>query len=307
MYLFSSNIFQSEKNINKTLQIPSLLNFDFNNSKIVLSPDNSFVIFYNESIILNVDLKLKKIKWYQKFPNNEKISNIQISPNNQISFVKHLNTHNEIIVLSNNNYMDYNELKIKDNILAYKIFQNEDSNEVNDIILVINDFYQMSIYKDNILQNSAPKNLIRDINNGLIKYNSQILNIEYIPEQKFILFFFDNGLITIYSINNNEENIYINESIIEYEDFINLNENEDNQYTYYNLNIYKSNYLCENIIKEEMDIENNINNINSTYFTTFLIICANQRSFNRKKSTIYFFKIENSKFISLNDNDSNIK
>lgn len=194
MYLFSSNIFQSEKNINKTLQIPSLLNFDFNNSKIVLSPDNSFVIFYNESIILNVDLKLKKIKWYQKFPNNEKISNIQISPNNQISFVKHLNTHNEIIVLSNNNYMDYNELKIKDNILAYKIFQNEDSNEVNDIILVINDFYQMSIYKDNILQNSAPKNLIRDINNGLIKYNSQILNIEYIPEQKFILFFFDNGL-----------------------------------------------------------------------------------------------------------------
>ena len=165
----------------------------------------------------------------------------------------------------------------------------------------------MSIYKDNILQNSAPKNLIRDINNGLIKYNSQILNIEYIPEQKFILFFFDNGLITIYSINNNEENIYINESIIEYEDFINLNENEDNQYTYYNLNIYKSNYLCENIIKEEMDIENNINNINSTYFTTFLIICANQKNFNKKKSTIYFLKIENSKFISLNDNDSNIK
>ena len=307
MYLSSSNIFQSEENINKTLQIPSLLNFDFNNSKIVLSPDNSFVIFYNESIILNVDLKLKKIKWYQKFPNNEKISDVQISPNNQISFVKHLNTHNEIIVLSNNNYMDYNELKIKDNILAYKIFQNEDSNEVNDIILVINDFYQMSIYKDNILQNSAPKNLIRDINNGLIKYNSQILNIEYIPEQKFILFFFDNGLITIYSINNNEENIYINESIIEYEDFINLNENEDNQYTYYNLNIYKSNYLCENIIKEEMDIENNINNINSTYFTTFLIICANQKNFNKKKSTIYFLKIENSKFISLNDNDSNIK
>ena len=106
MYLSSSNIFQSEENINKTLQIPSLLHFDFNNSKIVLSPDNSFVIFYNESIILNVDLKLKKIKWYQKFPNNEKISDVQISPNNQISFVKHLNTHNEIIVLSNNNYMD---------------------------------------------------------------------------------------------------------------------------------------------------------------------------------------------------------
>ena len=178
MYLSSSNIYQPDNSINKTLQIPPLLNFDFNNSKLVLSPHNSFVIFYNDSIILNVDLKLKKIKWYQKLPEKEKFSNIQISPNNQISFIKHLNTHNEIIVLSNNNYMDYNELKIKDNIIAYKLFQIEDSNEINDIILVVNDFYQITIYKDNILQNSSTRNLIRDINNNnLIKYNTQILNI----------------------------------------------------------------------------------------------------------------------------------
>ena len=314
MYLSSSNIYQPDDSINKTLQIPPLLNFDFNNSKLILSPDNSFVIFYNDSIILNVDLKLKKIKWYQKLPDNEKISDVQISPNNQISFIKHLNTHNEIICLSNNNYMDYNELKIKDNIIAYKLFQIEDSNEINDIILVVNDFYQISIYKDNILQNSSSRNLIRDINNNLIKYNTKILNIEYIPEQKLILFFFDNGLITIYTINNNNhENIYLNEKIIEYESFINLNEDEDDQYTYYNLNIYKNNYLCENninnsSIKEEMDIDNNISNMNPQYFTTFLIICANQKSFNKKKSTIYFFKIEDSKFISLNDNDNpNIK
>ena len=57
------------------------------------------------------------------FEENEKISDVKINSNNQISFVKKLYTHNEVIVLSNNNYMDYNELKIKENILAYKLLQ----------------------------------------------------------------------------------------------------------------------------------------------------------------------------------------
>ena len=111
MYLSSSNLLEKEESINTILHIPFLINFDFNKSTPLLSPDNSFAIFYNDSIILNVDLKSKKIKWYQTFENNEKISNVQINSNNQISFIKQLDTHNEIIIQSNNNYMDYNELK----------------------------------------------------------------------------------------------------------------------------------------------------------------------------------------------------
>ena len=187
MYLSSSNIYQADETINKLLQIPSVLNFDFNNSKLVLSPDNSFVVFYNDSIILNVDLKLKKIKWYQKLPNNEKISDVHINQNNQISFIKELDTYYEIIILSNNNYMDYNELKVRDKVLAYTIFQNEDSNEISDIILVVNDFYQISIYKDNILQKSVNRNILKDVPNGLIQANNKILKIEFILEQKLIL------------------------------------------------------------------------------------------------------------------------
>jgi hypothetical protein len=125
MYLSYSNIFQNDENINTALHLPPMLNFDFTQSKCIISPDNSFAIFYNDSIILNVDLKSKKLNWYQKFENNEKISDIQIYPNNQISFIKKLNTHNEIIVLSNNNNMDYNELKLKENVLAFKLMQSD--------------------------------------------------------------------------------------------------------------------------------------------------------------------------------------
>ena len=113
MYLSASNIFQKEDNINNKLRIPPFLNFDFNKSNCIISPDNSFAIFYNDSIILNVDLKSKSVKWYKKFEENEKISDVKINSNNQISFVKKLYTHNEVIVLSNNNYMNYNTLKIK--------------------------------------------------------------------------------------------------------------------------------------------------------------------------------------------------
>ena len=227
MYLSASNIFQKEDNINNKLRIPPFLNFDFNKSNCIISPDNSFAIFYNDSIILNVDLKSKSVKWYKKFEENEKISDVQISPNNQISFVKHLNTHNEIIVLSNNNYMDYNELKIKENILAYKLLPNDNSNDINDRIIIVNDYFQISLYKYNILQKSISKNIINDVQNNVIKYNNNILKIEYINEQKLILFFFDNGIMVVYSI---YENIHNNEEMLEYKNYIDLNKNENKQY-----------------------------------------------------------------------------
>ena len=314
MYLSTSNILQKDDSINTTLNLPPLLNFDFNHSIPVLSPDNSFVIFYNDSIILNVDLKTKKVKWYQKFENNEKISKVQINSMNQISFIKKLYTHNEIVILSNNNFMDYNELKIKENILEYKLFQNSNSNDSSDMILVVNDYFQISLYKDNILQKSVSNNIINDIQNDLIHHNNKILHIEYIDEQNLILFFIDNGLIVIYSIGNyNSENINSNEEIIEYKHFINLNSNEDNQYIYYNLNIHRNSYVCVNHIRnhshkdDNMILENDNSDKNSSsennYITTFLTICANQKAFNKRKSSIYFFRIENSKFISINGND----
>ena len=55
MYL-SSNIFEKDDSINSILKLPFLLNFDFNKSTPLLSHDNSFALFYNDSILLNVDL-----------------------------------------------------------------------------------------------------------------------------------------------------------------------------------------------------------------------------------------------------------
>ena len=286
MYLSTSNILQKDESINTALHLPPMLNFDFNQSKCIISPDNSFAIFYNDFIILNIDLKTKNLKWYQKFENNEKISDVQIYPNNQISFVKTLNTHNEIVVLSNNNYIDYNELKLKEKILAYKSIPSENSNDFNDMILIVNDFFQISLYKDNILEKSISRNIIKDIQNGSIQVNNKILNIEYLLEQKLLLFFFDNGIIVIYSLNkSNKANS--DEIILEYENYINLNKDEDNPYTYYNLNIHKNNYICDNKINMEIDniIDNNSLNINNN-ITTFLIICANKRFNHKRKSTI---------------------
>ena len=312
MYL-SSNIYENDENINTILKIPFLINFDYNKSTPILSGDNSFVLFYNDSAIINVDLKTKKIKWYRTFDNNEKISNVQINSNNQISFVKNLYTHNEIIVLANNNCNDYTELKIKENILAYILFQSANSND--NIILIVNDYFQISLYKDNVLQKSISRNIVKDTQNA-IKINNKIIHIEYISEQKLILFFFDNGLIVVYSINNyNPEYIYSNELILEYENVINLNKEEDHQYTYYNIKIHCNDYICNNNNKGEMEIEINNNDddndksdlSDNNDVTTFLTICANQRGFNKRKSSIYFYKIEKGNFLSLNDNSSNIE
>ena len=306
MYLSASNIFQKEDNINNKLRIPPFLNFDFNKSNCIISPDNSFAIFYNDSIILNVDLKSKSVKWYKKFEENEKISDVKINSNNQISFVKKLYTHNEVIVLSNNNYMDYNELKIKENILAYKLLPNDNSNDINDIIIIVNDYFQISLYKYNILQKSISKNIINDVQNNVIKYNNKILKIEYINEQKLILFFFDNGIMVVYSI---YENIHNNEEMLEYKNYIDLNKNENKQYEFSYSNIHQTNYICDNI-KKEMDIENSNSDNNclneNNYLTTFLIICANKKTKNERKSKIYFFKLENSKFILINENEDTL-
>ena len=202
MYLSSSNIFQNNEDISSLLQLPSFINFDFSKSNPIISPDKSFALFYDESTLINVDLKTKKIKWYKSFQKNEKISNVQINIDNQISFVKKLSTHNEIITLSNNN-MNYSELKVKENILGFKPFQIPDNDDSSNMILIINDFFQISLYKDNILQKSVNRNLIKDIPNGLVQVNNKIINIEYIQEQKLILIFFDTGLVVIYSIYNN--------------------------------------------------------------------------------------------------------
>ena len=306
MYLSSSNILQSNSNVNTTLQIPSLLNFDFNNSNCLLSPDNSFAIFFSDSVVLNVDLKTKRINWYKKLDNNEKIADLQINSNNEISFIKKLETHNEIVVLSNNNCMNFNELKIKENILAYKLFQSENSNDYNDMIIIVNDFFQISLYQDNLLKKNFSRNISEDIENELIQYKNKIVKIDYIPEQKLILFFFDNGLIVIYSLNSfSNENILTSENNLEYVNLINLNKGEDFNYTYDNFRIHKNNYICDNN-KGDMDIENN-SDINSSkgenYITTFLMICTNQKCINKRKSTIFVFRIENGKFIPLKNSD----
>ena len=313
MYLSSTNIFQSNEDISSLLQLPAFINFDFSKSTPIISPDKTFALFYNEFCLINVDLKTKKIKWYKTFQKNEKISNVQISPDNQISFVKKLSTHNEIITLSNNN-MNYNELKVKENILGYKLFESPDEDDPSDMVLIINDFFQMSLYKDNILQKSVNRNILKDVPNGLIQANNKILKVEFILEQKLILVFFDNGLIVNYSIFNKIiENEYENEETIEYENYIDLNLEEENKYLYNNIILHRINYICNKKEHENeiMEVENNDeeeeeinekkkeddNNLITT-FTTFLILSINKSNINKKKSTLYFLKLENGKFLN---------
>ena len=305
MYLSSSNIFQNNEDISTLLQLPSFLNFDFSKSIPLISSDKSFALFYDDSILINVDLKTKKIKWYKTFQKNEKILNVQIHPDNQISFIKKLSTHNEIITLSNNN-MNYNELKVKENILGFKLFESPDNDDPSDMVLIINDFFQISLYKDNILQKSVNRNIIKDLPNGLIHINNKIINIEYIPEQKLILIFFDNGIIVIYSIFINIiGNEFENKEKIEYVDYIDLNVEEDCKYSYKNISIHKTNYICNNREQENiiMEIEdNNEENISveeqekNNLMTTFLTLGINQSNINKRKSSLYFYKLEQGKF-----------
>ena len=310
MYLSSKNIFQNNEDINTLLQLPSFINFDFSKSLPLISSDNSFGIFYDESVLINIDLKTKKIKWYKQFLNNEKISNVQINPDNQITFIKKLNSHNEIITLSNNN-MNYNELKLKENILGYKLFESSDEDS-SDMAIIINDLFKMSLYKDNIIQKNVNRNIINDVGDGLIQVNNKIIKIEYLPEQKLILIFFDNGLMIIYSIFNNIiKDEYESEDQIEYVNYIDLNADEDNKYLYNNIAIHKNNYICykHNPKKENMEIEidndndnekinikeENDDNINNK-LTTFLTLVVNKSNINKKKSTLHFFKLENGQF-----------
>ena len=308
MYLSSRNIFQNNEDISTLLQLPTFINFDFPKSTKLISNDKSFAILYDDSILIYVDLKTKKIKWYKKFLNNEKISNVQINKDNQITFIKKLSTHNEIITLSNNN-MNYNELKLKEHILNYKMFESPDKEDPSDLILIINDLFQMSLYKDNILEKSVNRNIIKDVQDGLIQVNNKIIKIEYLSEQKLILIFFDNGLMAIYTIYKDIiENEYENEDKIEYINCIDLNEDENIKYSYDNISIHTNNYICYN--KEQkneiMEIENNddeeddINKENEAnkegILTTLLTLVINKSNFNKRKSSLYFFKLENGKF-----------
>ena len=304
MYL-SSNLFQNHEDISSLLQLPSFINFDFSKSTPIISPDNSYALYYDDSVLINVDLKSKKIKWYKQFQKNEKISNVQINPDNQISFIKKLSTHNEIITLFNKN-VNHNELKVKENILGYKLFESYDKDDPSDMTLIINDFFQMSLYKDNIIQKSVNRNILKDVPRGLIQANNKIIKIEFIPEHRLILIFFDNGLIAIYSIFNNViEGEYENEDKIDYENYIDLNEDEINKYSYNNISIHKTNYICDNNEQENMliEIDNNddINENNkeaekNKSLTTFLTLVINQTNINKRKSSLYFFKLENGKF-----------
>ena len=297
------SLITNEDNILYSLQIPPLIFFDFNKAIPVLSPDNSFAIFYNQSLMLHVDLKTKLLKSYQSFLPNEQISNVQINSQNQITFIKKTESFNIIVSLSPKNFMDYDELKINDNILAYKLFQNQ---EYNDMLIVVNEKYQITLYKDNILLNNISKNVFNDLPANLLGNKNKLLTIEYLYEQKLILFFFDNGIVAVYSLhNNNPENIYENDEILEYETYLNLNQNEKKPNIYYNYIIKRNLYICENNIEEnnDMEVEINSNNDNNKIITTYLTICVNQKFLQNKQSSIYFYKIENGKFIKFNKND----
>ena len=308
MYLSSKNIFQNNEDISTLLQIPNFINFDFIKSKQIISNDKSFSLLYNDSVLIYVDLKTKKIKWYKQFLNNEKISDVQIYEDNQITFVKKLNTHNEIITLSNND-MNYNELKLKENILGYKMIESPDKDESSDLILIINDLFQMSLYKDNIQEKFVNRNIINDAQNGLIQVNNKIIKIDYIPEQKMILIFFDNGLMMIYTIFKNIiGNEYENEDKIEYVNTIDLNEDEDIQYSYDNISLHTNNYICYNKEEKneimEIEIENNEGNDNENeneldkenIVTTLLTLIINKSNISKRKSSLCFFKLEKGKF-----------
>ena len=72
LLLSSSNIFQNNEDISTLLQLPSFINFDFSKSIPIISPDKSFALFYDESTIINVDLKSKKIDL------DERVSDLQV-------------------------------------------------------------------------------------------------------------------------------------------------------------------------------------------------------------------------------------
>ena len=105
------------------------------------------------------------------------------------------------------------------------------------------------------------------------------------------------------------ENEYENEDKIEYINCIDLNEDENIKYSYDNISIHTNNYICYN--KEQkneiMEIENNddddedaINKENEANkegnVITLLTLVINKSNFNKRKSSLYFFKLENGKF-----------
>ena len=290
-----SNELNTEDNLNSSLHIPYFLNFDFYKSNFVKSADNSFILYYTDSILLNIDLQSKKLNWYKQFDKSVRIADVQINSDNQISFIKQQQSHNEIATLSNKNYTEFSELKLKDFIIKHKLIQMDDS---SDILLVINDSFQLTLYKDNLLIKNISKNIVQDVNNELIQKENKIINIEYIREQNLILIIFDNGIIAYYEINIfYHEEAYSNDINLEYKNYINLNYNDINQSVYYDIKIITNNYICNNDMKIADDKDK---------ITTLLIICGNKKIINKISSFIYFFKIEEGKFENNNINNNQI-
>lgn len=219
--------------------------FTLENCHCEIFPDFKHCLFYNANTMVVVELYTKAITFKVSFP-KEMIHKIKILDEASISYVRKSNGVNQIISTNINCVDDYVELKLKDDIIDYLPFRQD--NEGYNYMFVITNNYELILYKENI---EVCRKRIELLSNVNIE-DFTVIKMDFVKGYKTLIFLTSNGTIYTYQIVYSDMNqmSFLRRDI----SFI----SDQNDMSKYQLvNFHRKTILCNNNI--QCDVNEDIN------------------------------------------------
>ena len=238
--------------------------FSLENCHCELFPDFKHCLFYNANTMVVVELYTKAITFKVSFP-KEMIHKIKILDEASISYVRKSNGISQIISTNINCVDDYVELKLKDEIIDYLPFRQD--NEGYNYMFVITNNYELILYKENIEMCRKRIELLSNVNIE----EFAVIKMDFVKSYKTLIFLTSNGTLYTYQIVYSDVNQigFLRRDI----SFI----SDQNDVSRYQLvNFHRKTILCNNLQSEEHSMNSEDINKEGTFVSIVLKRAINE-------------------------------
>ena len=195
-------------------------------SKVLISKNLKYGVFWNKSMVAVIDLDKKDV--VSKYLNDmnqttTKIKKLKLTETNNCVYLKQSSNTYDLVISSIDFLGEHFELSFTDEILEF--LYAESVQHSAEYIFLLNNKGELKFIQNFFdLDQTIKVNILKDcnINANVLKSKCEMIFIE---ETDTLILFFSNGMIITYSISSNPEKMKDEKNIF-FEEMINLNRNE---------------------------------------------------------------------------------
>ena len=272
-------------------------------SKVLITKNLKYGVFWNENMVAIVDLDKKDI--VSKYMNDmnqttSRIKKLKLTETNNCVYLRQSSNKYDLVISSIDFLGEHFELSFVDEILEFHYA--ESAKHTSEYIFLLNNKGELLFIQNFFDLNQMIKvNVVNDCNLDLNILKSKCEMI-FIEETDSLILFFSNGIIINYSISQNPEMMKEDKGIY-FEEFIYINKFDNNLNLGSNIfNLVKFHII--RIDEKEESQEMNIDEEMVSKLGTFLIL--NYTMYN-SDTVVILFKIQSNKLISHNKYVDNFK